>query len=134
PPMRSLVFDLLDLTVVARKAFDLELLRFTRSLVLDLLDLTVVALTALPFPPPPPIRSLVLDLLLLTVVVFAVAPCPVVGLMPPKPGGLNCANADSPDAITKTVVTAASSIPLKRMLMTVLPESATAPCRLAGSY
>jgi hypothetical protein len=44
-----------------------------RSLVLDLLDLTVVAL-AVPFPPPPPMRSLVFDLELLTVVARWVCP------------------------------------------------------------
>lgn len=49
---------------------------------------------------------------------------------PPKPGGLNCANADNPGAITNAAVTAASSVPRERMPMTFLPQSATAPCRL----
>src|SRR2546421_7308827 len=42
--------------------------------------------------------------------------------MPPKPGGLNCANADKPGATTNAAVTAASSIPLRRMLMTIPPK------------
>jgi hypothetical protein len=45
-----------------------------RSLVFDLLLFTVVARAALP--PAPPLRSLVLDLLLLTVVVRSVLPPP----------------------------------------------------------
>src|SRR5215212_5138459 len=89
-------------------------------------------------PPPPPMRSLVLDLLLLTVVAFPVAPLPpppppMRSTEPPKPGTLNCAQAD-PGAITKAVVTTASNTPLKRMPMATLPKSATAPCRLAGLY
>src|SRR5436853_2967142 len=48
--------------------------------------------------------------------------------------GLNCANPDDPGAITKAAVTAASSVLLKRTPMTILPKSATAPCRLAGLY
>src|SRR5437764_5101185 len=47
-----------------------------RSLVFDLLLLTVAARAAAPLPPPPPMRSLLFDLLLFTAVARAAAPLP----------------------------------------------------------
>src|SRR3954447_21520318 len=95
----------------------------------DLLVLRFLPLFAVPLPPPPPIRSLVLDLLLLTVVVFPVAPFPPppppmrsLVFEPPKPGTVNCADADNPGPITNAVVTTASNMPLNRMPMAILPN------------
>ena len=73
-----------------------------RSLVLDLLLLTVVA-RVLPFPPPPPpMRSLVLDLPLFTVVARPVSPPPEPN--PRVSGTFICAVAGSPNATTHAAV------------------------------
>src|SRR3954469_8923338 len=105
--MRAGQLDLLVLRFLPLFAVPLPPPPPIRSLVLDLLLLTVVVFPVAPFPPPPPpIRSLVLDLLFLTVVVFPVAPFPpppppIRSLVfePPKPGTANCADADNPGPI-----------------------------------
>src|SRR5207253_2728066 len=109
-------------------------------LTLDLLELSLTASADAPLPPPPPPMRSTLDLLVLRFFPRCVAPLPPppppirsLVLRPPPPGKPNCASADDPRAITKAVVTTASTMPLKRTPMTILPKPATAPCRLTGT-